>query len=560
MRIHFPFTALLLLLSLTTQAQFIDWSTRFGGNEYDLVSDVGFDSENNLYVTGSFTGTAEFNYGGIAHSLTSSGGGDMFLLKLNPAGELIWVRQIGGPQLDYGERLAIDSDNNIVVIGRFSGNVDFDPSDESYYIPSVIPSAEYVCMLNSNGEFLWANKISGLQFQDVTLKRVALDGYNRVVVTGSFLEEVHLYQDPNATGVILQNDGNPGNFYALFSQNGELLEASVIGTNGTPAIYSMNLDNNGNLLLAGAYYEHLSFGDEDENTLSSNGHTDIFISKYNTDGQLDWVKSFGGIEEDYCLDAISDEYGNIYHTGVISSTVSFEEGNPDLTLATLGNKSIYISMLSPDGAPQWAEQIVSNNEFIYSQLVLDQSNNVLVSGYFAGKLFFNIENDIDSLISDFGSSTFLAKYNTEGTFIWAKIIAGETFARATTMAVDHTNNIYLAGKFHGTMYDGPPSDGYALQSCDYWDGFVLRINHSNPVNIEETSVLEKISVYPSPAHSIVHIETEALIRSVEIYNMVGNLVGIETTNRITVNHLSNGVYVMRVETENGCSMVRFVKD
>lgn len=105
----------------------IKWARAIGGPEFDEGHDVTTDSDNNVYITGQFRGTVDFDPGAGINELTSAGDTDAFILKLNSVGSFVSVTQIGGTGADVGYGLVADANAGIVTTGSFSDAVDFDP-------------------------------------------------------------------------------------------------------------------------------------------------------------------------------------------------------------------------------------------------------------------------------------------------------------------------------------------------------------------------------------------------------------------------------------------------
>ena len=99
-----------------------------GGTGTDESNSIARDAAGNLYITGSFTGQAQFGEGAAATTLTAVGNSDIFLAKYAPDGGLLWAIGMGGSGSDLGADVEVDAAGNVVVTGRFSTSVDFDPS------------------------------------------------------------------------------------------------------------------------------------------------------------------------------------------------------------------------------------------------------------------------------------------------------------------------------------------------------------------------------------------------------------------------------------------------
>ena len=98
-----------------------------GGTGTDESNSIARDAAGNLYITGSFSGQAQFGEGATATTLTAAGNSDIFLAKYAPDGELLWAIGVGGTGSDVGSDVEVDAAGNVFVTGRFSSTVDFDP-------------------------------------------------------------------------------------------------------------------------------------------------------------------------------------------------------------------------------------------------------------------------------------------------------------------------------------------------------------------------------------------------------------------------------------------------
>src|SRR5262249_9163761 len=106
------------------------WSEALGSPSLALVRAVAVDAGGNFFVTGPFSGPGDSDPGPGPASLTSEGGSDGFLLKLDPSGTLLSARRFGGAGDDEGSGLALDSGGNVYTSGSFSGTADFDTGSQ----------------------------------------------------------------------------------------------------------------------------------------------------------------------------------------------------------------------------------------------------------------------------------------------------------------------------------------------------------------------------------------------------------------------------------------------
>jgi len=130
------------------------WAKRIGGTGADRGLNIAVDSSGNIYSTGKFTGTVDFNPGGQAGVLTSdSNSDDVFISKYTPSGSFLWAKRIGGAGADRGLNIAVDSSGNVYSAGYFSGpSVDFNPGEEIANFANLGGYDIYILKLNAAGE------------------------------------------------------------------------------------------------------------------------------------------------------------------------------------------------------------------------------------------------------------------------------------------------------------------------------------------------------------------------------------------------------------------------
>jgi hypothetical protein len=115
--------SLLVLINNEINAQTPNWlwAKSMGGTGNDYGYSIALDASGNVYTTGSFFGSVDFDPGIGTFNLTSAGSSDIFICKLNSSGNFVWVKSMGGTSGDWGRSIFIDISGNVLSTGYFNG-------------------------------------------------------------------------------------------------------------------------------------------------------------------------------------------------------------------------------------------------------------------------------------------------------------------------------------------------------------------------------------------------------------------------------------------------------
>lgn len=117
------------LLKLSSLGEF-EWVNTFGSGGYEYHAGLAIDADGYIYSNGLFQDTMDIDPGPAVIPVISNGEGDAYYMKHDQDGNLIWFKQVGGEGHDTSRDVTIDSDGNIIIMGRFGGTTDFDPGPE----------------------------------------------------------------------------------------------------------------------------------------------------------------------------------------------------------------------------------------------------------------------------------------------------------------------------------------------------------------------------------------------------------------------------------------------
>ncbi len=179
------------------------WAKQFTGSNPNMGTGLALDYDANVYTTGNFSGSADFDPGTGVESLVAVGSTDIFLSKLDSAGNYVWAKAIGGADDDRGYAVTVDGLGHVFTTGYFSGTVDFNPGGEKDEF-TANGSDIFVAKFDSSGQYRWAKQFKGGSSQDWA-NGIAVDGSGNVYSTGLFNTTVDF--DPGTDNYDLKADG-----------------------------------------------------------------------------------------------------------------------------------------------------------------------------------------------------------------------------------------------------------------------------------------------------------------------------------------------------------------
>ena len=350
----FSFAIVLFATTIFAQNANFEWAVSMGGNYIDYGYSITTDDSGNVYTTGSFSGTVDFDPGAGTLNLTSAGSDDIFVQKLDPNGNLIWAKSMGGTYGDIGYSITTDDSGNVYTTGSFSGTVDFDPGAGILFLTSTGDLDIFIQKLDLNGNLLWAKSMGGTSNDQGN--SITTDANGNVYTTGYFRGIVDF--DPGAGTLNLTVVGADDIFIQKLDPNGNLLWAKIMGGFSFDYGYSIATDDSGNVYTTGYFRGIVDFDPgADTLNLTSAGSDDIFVQKLDPNGNLIWAKIMGGVNSEYGYSITTDDSGNVYTTGRFWGTADFDPGAGILNLTSAGYSDIFIQKLDPNGNLIWGKSM-----------------------------------------------------------------------------------------------------------------------------------------------------------------------------------------------------------
>ena len=384
------------------------WARSMGGPSNEVGKCIAADASGNSYVTGYYEGTADFDPGVATFNLTSNGGEDVFIQKLDASGNFIWAISIGGTSDENGRSITTDTLGNVYVIGYYRDMVDFDPGAASFNLTSNGGDDIFIVKLDSNGNFIWAVSMGGI-LPDRGFS-ITSDALGNLYATGKFSSTVDF--DPGSTTFSLTANGGEDVFIQKLDNQGNFIWAKSMGGAANDEGRSVINDNSGNVYVAGNFegITDINPGPDTFN-LISNGSWDIFIQKLDDFGNFIWAKSMGGTIRDGANNITTDALGNVYVSGKFQDTVDFDPNAATLDLVSNGDYDVFIQKLDANGNLKWARSLGGPSYDQGESIITDISGNVYVTGYYQGTVDFDPSAATSLLTSNGNEDVFIQKFN-----------------------------------------------------------------------------------------------------------------------------------------------------
>ena len=471
------FVFLLFFLTSAATAQddaLFSWVKNMGGSDWDSGGDIAVDADGNVYATGFFRNTGDFDPGTGTLNLTSAGILDIFISKLDRDGNLLWAVRVGGTDYDRGFGIAVDNDGNVYSTGYFAGTVDFDPGPGTFNLSSS-GSGIYILKLDTDGNFVWAKSISasGSNYG----RAIAIDNAQNVYVTGEFKFTVDFDPGPGVSN-LTQTGSNGDVFILKLDAAGDFEWAKSHGGSSDDVARSIKADAAGNVYTSGGFHSTVDFDPgAGVFNLTSEGSREGFISKLDINGNFVWARQIGSTGTDIVQSLALDAAGNVYATGEFYQAVDFDPGAGTFILTALQSDA-FIIKLNTAGNFVWAKKIAGPSLDTNYTIDVGTDGSVYTGGRFYGTVGIDSETDI---FSREVNGDCIIKLDTDGNFMWAKEYTGTSIEFGLAITVDNADNVHVTGQFFRADFD-PSGCAYELTS-NATDIYILKLIQGPPAPV-----------------------------------------------------------------------------
>ncbi len=556
-----------LFFSITTLAQNyqFDWVVPIGAPYTDGVTAVTHDTQDNIYVTGKFTGTFDFDPGPGVYNLNHSGTGCAYILKLNSLGQFVWAKKLNTNFSNGASQIAIGSNGDVYVSGGFIGTTDFDPGDAVYNLTTenAFSGNGYILKLNSNGDFVWVKKREGHHY----VGSMILDTADNICMTGGFNASMDF--DPGAGTHTITSAGYYDMFVLKLSPDGEFLWAKTIGAG---LVYDetgkdIQSDTNNNLYITGDYAKTVDFdpGENVHNMTSSDvtsfggQYPDPYLLKLDSDGNYVWSKSFGGTDYDRSMALAIDAAGEITVMGEMSGTVNFNPDGNAFELTSTGGRDSYICKFDNSGDFIWARQFGSEAEVYPKSIAVDAQGDLYATGHFNGTVNFDPATTTSVLTSLGEYDIYILNIAGNGDFKWVKSFGSSLDETPTRITINSLGDVITTGDYYTTI-DFDTGEGIHDVNCaGNADGFIHKLKN---VSLGVATVFDaSVKVYPNPSNNFINIEVADGFWNVNVsvFDLLGHKIkAFAMQGHAVVDGLTPGLYLLELEADGRRKVVKIV--
>lgn len=513
------------------------WSTYYAGPQSERCYAIFIDENNELYVSGSTFSNIGFVTGG-AHQSAIDGADDLFILKMNSLGTREWGTYHGGNGHDFVTDIHVENDT-IFLVGHTTStnNIATNGAHQSTFTAN---EAGHLTLFNTVGQHLLGTYYGSEQ--NNSIEGVAVTE-NRIFLTGRTSGTTGI----STPGAFQENlAGFTNAFVSSFSKSGNQIWGSYFGGQYTDVGKDIALDTSGGIFIVGDASSENNIstpGAFQETRLSSEQG---FIAHFNKDGNRLWGTYTGGIGTDYVSVVESNSLGSIFVGGNTTSTENITSTDAYQT-NTSGGYDVFIQRFDFDGSFEWGTYLGGVGDEDITSLEINQSNNLVVSGSTnQNDTVFGIGNSLNNQYNGGtidGFISYLCQL-TEPEIIY-------TDDSLTTISADQYQ-WYLDGQplnlFTQTIE--PPADGYyTVETSSYGKCETVSDTFLYSTTGMNQHKNQNILVYPNPTSSFINIETST-VSQVYVTDLTGRLIAdFQCANHLTIDFraFKDGLYIITVD-------------
>lgn len=493
------------------------WVTPVSGFGSETISGIKTRTDDGPVISGHFQN--ELSIGNILE--TAEGNTDAFVAALDETGQEQWIFTGTSAGADKSTDVSTDSENNVYWAGEYWFEGTF---GELTLLSTKSSKAIFLARITTTGALDWIRSIEGTG--NKILGAMTTDAAGNSYLTGNFSDSLFVENNLVLTAVAEKD------FFILkFSPSGNFLWAEQSGITGEIQPKRMRYQNN-LIAVTGSMRGRYDFGND---TIQNNTNdSDAFLAVYDADGNVNWARKIGGVNEQNGSDIAFDNDDNIYAVGNFFGLIRLR---PDLEIQSPNlNDNLYFIKYDITGFPLLARSI-GDLETELSESFVFTNDRFYWSGLF--KNSFTVDGfSLETTGDDF--NTFILEIDTTAIVQEVYLVTSPTTVLLSELAVDEQGQIFGGGALNGTAIF---NDETALTTLDGFDSFVGQLT---PLIVGTNEILEKkFKIYPNPATEYVTIESPLDDLEIRVFTINGIEI-LKTSERlIDCRNWLNGLYILK---------------
>ena len=402
------------------------WAEGLGSAVEVAVIKAATDDAGNILLTGTFGGTLAI--GDI--QLNSAESADVFLVKLDATGKVLWGKRFGGVGYQSGNGVAVDSEGNVLLTGHFEKSIDFGCGSITANVGE-IASHMFTVKLDPAGVCLWSRGFGGALSQTGSMIRV--DASNDILLLGSAHKEID-YGGGLLASVVPQNAS-----IAKLDSTGKHIWSKNLGNATSMNVKDIAVDGSGAIVMMGDFFGSIDLGG---GPMTASGNFDVLVTKHSASGEHIWSQIFGDSGYQYGTGVAIDGADNVLLTGSFASGIDFGGG----LLQSAGEADAFFAKLDESGNHVFSNAFGGANGQAGSSVRADSTGNVVIRGSYS--------NEIDlgggPIVPEGAGDSFLGKLDGAGKHLWSRRF-GTGNDQLFDMVIDRVGNVVLVGRFTGKV-------------------------------------------------------------------------------------------------------------
>jgi hypothetical protein len=518
------------------------WAKGATGNNGDIGKSISVGINGNIYVTGWFE-SPTLIFGSDTLTNPNATLADIFIVKYDASGNVIWAKGAGGHSRDNSFSIASDINENIYITGwAWSDSITFDSI-------TISGSGAFIAKYDSSGNALWVHCSSGNLYDYGN--GITVDPNGNSIMTGTF-------SDTSITfGTLTLSSSSEGIYLVKWDPAGNVLWGKVAtGMSYLTNSNAVAVDNIGNSYITGVFYGSTLVFDTITLTNTSSNYDEFFIAKYDSSGNVIWAKSaFGSSNDDgYCI--TTDINNNVYVSGSFESpTITFD----NITLINAGGScppfnsctDIFLAKYDSSGTVLWANSYGSIKDDVGYGIANDAAGDIYLTGSFKSQTINFGNYTLTNSGTSGGSDIFAVKYTSSGNVMWAVDAGGWGAEIGCSIATDAPGHSYITGYIGGQCNFGSI---HLVSSGGVTDFYVAKLDDVTGI-AQQSSLFNMPTIFPNPVNDILTITVNNNdLSEIILYDMSSRkLLKQKFTYSTSINteQLAKGIYIYEVRNKNG---------